>query len=63
MKPRLVAGAACLVVLVLLGQNFFQESKAQEAKTTDPFKELKFRSIGPAAGGRVSRSVGVPTQV
>jgi len=33
---------------------------AQETKPADPLKALKFRSIGPAAGGRVSRSVGVP---
>src|SRR5262245_57735345 len=25
-----------------------------------PFKNLKYRSIGPAAGGRVSRACGVP---
>src|ERR1700694_1634516 len=32
---------------------------SQEAKPADPFKALKFRSIGPAAGGRGSRSGGV----
>ncbi len=33
---------------------------AQEPKDADPFKELKFRSIGPAAGGRVSRACSIP---
>ncbi len=34
---------------------------AQEAlKGPAPFEALKFRSIGPAAGGRVSRAAGVP---
>ncbi|HMF16282.1 MAG TPA: hypothetical protein VKE98_03705, partial [Gemmataceae bacterium] len=60
MKTRLVAGTFSLTVLALIGQCFIHKSEAQDAKTADPFKELKFRSIGPAAGGRVSRSVGVP---
>src|SRR5438105_15059864 len=35
---------------------------AAEEKKEDkgPFQHLKYRSIGPAAGGRVSRSCGVP---
>ena len=32
----------------------------KKKKELDPFKPLKFRNIGPAAGGRVSRSCGVP---
>jgi len=56
MKIRLVAGTFCFTLFLC----FIQKSNAQEAKSTDPFKELKFRSIGPAAGGRVSRSVGLP---
>jgi photosystem II stability/assembly factor-like uncharacterized protein len=60
MKTRLVFGAFCLAVLAIIGPCFVEELNAQEAKSADPFKELKFRSIGPAAGGRVSRSVGVP---
>jgi photosystem II stability/assembly factor-like uncharacterized protein len=31
-----------------------------EKKAKGPFKNLKFRLVGPAAGGRVSRSCGVP---
>jgi photosystem II stability/assembly factor-like uncharacterized protein len=40
-----------------------EEKKAEEPeekKEKGPFKNLKYRSIGPAAGGRVSRSCGVP---
>src|SRR5574341_142151 len=33
---------------------------ADEAKVEDVFANLKYRSIGPPAGGRVSRAVGVP---
>jgi photosystem II stability/assembly factor-like uncharacterized protein len=60
MKNRLPAGAVWLLFAAILGQALLPISSAQETKSTDPFKELKFRSIGPAAGGRVSRSVGVP---
>lgn len=31
-----------------------------EAKAKGPFKNLKYRLVGPAAGGRVARSCGVP---
>ncbi|MBM4071164.1 MAG: glycosyl hydrolase [Planctomycetes bacterium] len=43
---------------VLFALFFVAPSFAQDAK--DPFKQLKFRSIGPAAGGRVSRACGIP---
>src|SRR5262249_14078211 len=36
------------------------EHEPDEKKEKGPFKSLKYRSIGPAAGGRVSRSCGVP---
>src|SRR6187549_3889591 len=29
-------------------------------RVPEPFKRLKFRSVGPAAGGRVCRACGVP---
>src|SRR5437899_11238485 len=36
-------------------------SDAKDSKDDkSPFKNLKYRSIGPAAGGRVSRACGVP---
>ncbi|MBI3409227.1 MAG: glycosyl hydrolase [Planctomycetes bacterium] len=59
------------LVALLMTCLFWTFSTAQEAKDKDakekdakedkgPFKNLKFRSIGPAAGGRVSRACGVP---
>src|ERR1700685_3034691 len=30
------------------------------SQESDPYKDLKFRSVGPSAGGRVSRVCGVP---
>jgi photosystem II stability/assembly factor-like uncharacterized protein len=35
-------------------------SAQEEPKPDDPFSNLKYRSIGPPAGGRVSRAVGIP---
>jgi photosystem II stability/assembly factor-like uncharacterized protein len=50
-----------VVVAVLLPSAAPGRLLGDEAeKDSSPFKNLKFRSIGPAAGGRVSRSVGVP---
>src|SRR5262245_16239659 len=37
-----------------------KESTTKDSKDTSPFKALKYRSIGPAWGGRVSRAAGVP---
>ena len=36
------------------------ESQTSRGEPEGPFKELKYRSIGPAAGGRVCRVAGVP---
>src|SRR6266404_9564439 len=33
---------------------------AEEPEKPDPFKGIKFRSIGPSIGGRVCRACGVP---
>jgi photosystem II stability/assembly factor-like uncharacterized protein len=53
---KVIAGIlACSFALGLC----LAECCAQEIKEPDPATELKYRSIGPAAGGRVSRSVGV----
>jgi photosystem II stability/assembly factor-like uncharacterized protein len=50
----------CLACLGLAG--FARAAEEIEANKGGPpeFKYLKFRSIGPAAGGRVSRAAGVP---
>ena len=50
-----IACAVCVLGPVLVAA---QAQKESEAPT--PFKALKYRSIGPAAGGRVSRVAGVP---
>ncbi len=48
-------------VLLLSTLTFPQSTCAEEAKGGPPrFKNLKFRNIGPAAGGRVCRAAGVP---
>lgn len=53
--PRLVARVA-----VLAGLAFSPNLSAQDAtKGPAPFEALKFRSIGPAAGGRIARVAGV----
>ncbi|MFL5241026.1 MAG: WD40/YVTN/BNR-like repeat-containing protein [Gemmataceae bacterium] len=52
--PRLIG----LAILLVLSSHVYA---VDEPKGGPPeFKHLKFRSIGPATGGRVSRSVGVP---
>lgn len=50
-----IALVVCALGSVLLGA---QEQKPPDAGSA--FKALKYRSIGPAAGGRVSRVAGVP---
>src|SRR5262245_7663675 len=50
-----------LLTIILVGSLLGQTPAADEAKEgPDVFKRLKFRSIGPAVGGRVSRACGVP---
>ena len=49
-----------LVSAVLVAGTTAQEKKAGETRGPAEFKALKFRLIGPAAGGRVSRVAGVP---
>jgi hypothetical protein len=42
------------------GEEKKKAAEEEEHKAKGPFKNLKYRLIGPAAGGRVSRSCGVP---
>ena len=52
-----------VVTLFVLVAGTLTLSTAQEkppSAESGPFKNLKYRLIGPAAGGRVSRSAGVP---
>ena len=53
-----VPSALCLLVLAMPLPATAQQTPAP-APTT-PFSALKYRNIGPAAGGRVSRVAGVP---
>ncbi|MBM3993951.1 MAG: glycosyl hydrolase [Planctomycetes bacterium] len=50
---------AILATFWIAGTLPSQEAKKKE-EPSDPFKGLKYRSIGPAAGGRTTRSCGVP---
>ena len=50
--------AACVVCA--LGSAIVEAQGQKNPETPTPFKALKYRSIGPAAGGRVSRVAGVP---
>src|SRR5258708_1049620 len=56
-KFHLYAAAAAAVVGSLHAQDAPKTYKPESPKE---FKALKFRNIGPAAGGRVSRATGVP---
>src|SRR5438445_3541400 len=68
--PRSLAIVAVLFALVFASWNALSHSSAQQPTEppkgwgglTDPpeLKSLKYRSIGPAWGGRVSRAAGVP---
>ena len=54
-------GIVALASLGTPGASFEDKKKADAKKGHFAhFKQLKYRSIGPAAGGRVSRSCGVP---
>jgi photosystem II stability/assembly factor-like uncharacterized protein len=48
-----------LVVLAALGLVAFASENADTDADTDPLRHLKYRLIGPAAGGRISRVAGV----
>src|SRR4029453_10939024 len=51
------AAAAALCVITLQAQDAPKPTKPESPKE---FKALKYRNIGPAAGGRVARVAGVP---
>jgi photosystem II stability/assembly factor-like uncharacterized protein len=54
---RLVRLSLSLTAFILLTASL---QAAEPKGGPEPFKNLKFRSIGPAAGGRVTRVTGVP---
>src|SRR3954465_3505108 len=57
MKLMSAAAAALLLTAALSAQDAPQDSRPESPKA---FKALKYRNIGPAAGGRVARATGVP---
>ena len=56
MRPMLL----CAVILTALAGPSIHARADDDTKDKSAFKNLKFRNIGPAAGGRVCRSCGVP---
>jgi photosystem II stability/assembly factor-like uncharacterized protein len=57
--PRVAIGLL-LVSALLAPQTTAQEKAEKDSAQPAEFKHLKYRLIGPAAGGRVSRVAGVP---
>src|ERR1700730_10137921 len=53
----LAVAAAMALVVSVSAQNAPKTDKPESPKE---FKALKYRNIGPAAGGRVARATGVP---
>src|SRR4051795_9318947 len=56
-RTLLAAAVAAACVATLQAQDAAKPAKPESPKE---FKALKYRNIGPAAGGRVSRVAGVP---
>src|ERR1700749_73702 len=55
-RTRFIAAVAIVVAVSLHAQD---AAKSARPESPQEFKALKYRSIGPAAGGRVSRVAGV----
>src|SRR5215813_5358140 len=56
-RKLLAAAAAAVFIVSLHAQDAATPTKPESPKE---FKALKYRNIGPAAGGRVARVTGVP---
>ena len=56
-KVFLVRAAACVLVVMSVGAQ--DDKKPDRPESPKEFKALKYRNIGPASGGRVSRAAGV----
>ncbi|MGH9409473.1 MAG: hypothetical protein ACRD1V_08460, partial [Vicinamibacterales bacterium] len=52
--------AAAAAVSLVVAANAQDAAKTANAGSPEPFAALKYRNIGPAAGGRVARAAGVP---
>ena len=64
MRQKNLLNMLALWLVICLFQGGFsfgaETSTPKDSKDTSDFKALKYRSIGPAWGGRVSRAAGVP---
>jgi photosystem II stability/assembly factor-like uncharacterized protein len=60
MLPLRTAAFAAFVSLLVVAGPSAQETTKPLGDSPSEFKALKYRLVGPAAGGRVSRSAGVP---
>ena len=58
--PKLRVSSLPLLLTVLVVVAPLPQAPAEKDQSSKPFNGLKYRSIGPAAGGRVSRVAGVP---
>jgi photosystem II stability/assembly factor-like uncharacterized protein len=60
--PRFVLAGmfVCLFTSLLVAQEPAEKKEPEAKKQDDPLRPLKFRLLGPMAGGRVSRACGVP---
>src|SRR5262245_10428780 len=56
-----VALRTMCVAMLLTGALPVRAEEAKPKGGPEEFKHLKYRSIGPAAGGRVSRACGIPS--
>jgi len=60
LKVRVFPLVGLLSLVIFVGLHAQEEAKPAWRDSPPEFKALKYRNIGPAAGGRVSRAVGVP---
>jgi photosystem II stability/assembly factor-like uncharacterized protein len=60
MPPSRLIAAACAAVLVTASLGAQNAASPDRPDSPKEFKALKYRNIGPAAGGRVARATGVP---
>src|SRR6187455_2739065 len=57
---NVLSSAAIAAVLLTVTPAAQDATKTDKPESPKEFKALKYRNIGPAAGGRVSRAAGVP---
>src|SRR3982751_1140908 len=60
MPHRRILFPAAIVIALIVSASAQDGVKPARPESPKEFKALKYRNIGPAAGGRVSRAAGVP---